>query len=210
MSFAIPRDYSLIAPVYDHVFNRALSEGHRRIGSLLRTKRPARDVKVLEVGVGSGLTLDYLPNTIQFTGIDINEKMLSLAHTKARQFRRKNISLSIMDAHKLTFKANSFDMVVAASVITAVKDPTEMMKEMIRVTKKGGQIAIIANIRNKHSVRSQFVKQFDPLTKKFLGFRTDIDSEFFHKFKDIRMIEKDQVNNLFGFPLSSFLLFEKI
>lgn len=210
MSFVIPRDYSFIAPIYDHVFNRPLSEGHKRIGSLLRTKRPAKEMKVLEVGVGSGLTLEHLPNSIKFTGIDINEKMLTLAHEKAKKYKRKNISLSIMDAQKMSFRTNSFDMVVAASVISAVKDPAQTMKEMIRVTKKGGKIAIITNVRNDQSFKSQIVKGFDPLTKKFLGFRTDIDSEFFQKFKEIRMIEKENVNNLFGFPLSSFLLFEKI
>lgn len=210
MSFVIPRDYSFIAPIYDHVFNKPLSEGHKRIGSLLRTKKPVKEMKVLEVGVGSGLTLEHLPNSIKFTGIDINEKMLTFAHEKAKKYKRKNITLTIMDAQKMSFRTNSFDMVVAASVISAVKDPTLTMKEMIRVTKKGGKIAIITNVRNNQSLKSQIVKGFDPLTKKFLGFRTDIDSEFFHKFKELRMIEKENVNNLFGFPLSSFILFEKI
>jgi phosphatidylethanolamine/phosphatidyl-N-methylethanolamine N-methyltransferase len=210
MNIAIPRDYSFIAPVYDQVFNRALSEGHRNIVSLLRSKRLVKEIKVLEVGVGSGLTLSHLPNSVQYTGIDINEKMLTQAHEKAKKYRRKNITLSIMDAQKMKFKANSFDMVLAASVISAVEDPTATMKEMIRVTKKGGKIAVIANVRNKKSIKSQFVKQFDPLTKKYLGFRTDIDLEFFRKFKDVRMIENENVNSLFGFSLSSFILFEKI
>lgn len=210
MSIAIPRDYSFIAPVYDHVFHKALNEGHRRIGTLLRSKKPQKEMKVLEVGVGSGLTLDYLPNSVNFTGVDINQKMLSLAHEKAKRFKRKNIQLSIMDAEKLSFKANSFDLVLAASVITAVQDPKLAMKEMIRVTKKGGQIAVIANVRNKKSYKSQLIRHFDPLTKKFLGFRTDIDSDFFSSFKEIKLVQNDQVNNLFGFPLSSFLLFEKI
>lgn len=204
-----PRDYSLIAPVYDHLFNKALSEGHEMIGSLLRSKRPGKDMKVLEVGVGSGLTLDYLPNSIQFTGVDINNKMLSQAIIKAKQFRRKNITLSLMDAHKLEYKANTFDLVVAASVISAVSDPYTAMKEMIRVTKKGGQVAVIANVRNK-TIASHFIKRFDPITKRFLGFRTDIDSDFFDQFKDIKLVEKREVNNVLFFPLSSFLLFQKI
>lgn len=209
MSIVTPRDYSLIAPVYDHVFNRPLSEGHRKIGALLKDRKNGKDMKVLEVGVGSGLTLDYLPNNMEYTGVDINQKMLSLAYEKANRLKRKNISLSIMDAHKLSYKSNTYDLVLAASVITAVSDPYCAMKEMIRVTKKGGKIAIIANVRN-NSYRSKIVKQFDPLTKRFLGFRTDIDSSFFSRFKDIRLIEKEDVNNLLGFSLSSFHLFEKI
>lgn len=209
MNIATPRDYSLIAPVYDHVFNRALSEGHQKIGSLLKSKKIGKNIKVLEVGVGSGLTLDYLPNSVEYTGVDINKKMLSLAFEKAKRFRRKNISLAIMDAHKLTYKSNSFDLVLAASVITAVSDPATAMKEMIRVTKKGGRIAVIANIRN-NSYRSRLVKKFDPITKRFLGFRTDIEAGFFSQFKDVKLIEQQQINNLFRLPLSTFLLFEKI
>jgi phosphatidylethanolamine/phosphatidyl-N-methylethanolamine N-methyltransferase len=210
MSFAIPRDYSLIAPVYDQVFNKALSDGHKRIGQLLKSKKSIGETKVLEVGVGSGLSLDYIPNTVDFIGVDINPKMLTLAHARAKRFKRKRISLTLMDAEKLSYKSNSFDMVFAASVITAVKDPESAMREIIRVTKKGGHIAVIANLRNKHSFRSKLIKHFDPLTKKFLGFRTDIDSEFFKKFKGIKLIEKEEVNSVFGIPLSSFLHFQKV
>ncbi|MFP5385542.1 MAG: class I SAM-dependent methyltransferase [Bacteriovoracia bacterium] len=210
MKDAVPRDYSLIAPVYDKVFNRFLNEGHRQLGSFLRKSRsPKKEIQVLEVGVGSGLTLDYLPASIRYTGIDINKRMLSLAHKKAERFKRRKISLSVMDAHRLSFKPNSFDLVLAASVITAVENPEQVMKEMVRVTKKGGKIAIVANIRNK-SYRSQLVRRFDPLTKKFLGFRTDIDASYFENIKGIRQIENKEVNSLFGIPLSSFLVFEKI
>ena len=210
MKAAAPRDYSLIAPVYDQVFNRLLNEGHRQIGSLLRKSRsPKKEFQVLEVGVGSGLTLDYLPANIHYTGIDINKKMLSLAFKKAERFKRRKISLSMMDAHCLSFKAGSFDLVLAASVITAVEDPEQVMKEMVRVTRKGGKIAIVANIRNK-SYRSQLVRRFDPLTKKFLGFRTDIDASSFDRIKGIRQIENKDVNSLLGIPLSTFLVFEKL
>lgn len=210
MNLSVPRDYSLIAPVYDHVFNKFLSEGHRRIGTLLQTRKNVKDLKVLEVGVGSGLTLNYLPSSINFTGVDINPKMLALAEDKAKKMKRRKISLSIMDAEKLTFKTNTFDMVLGASVITAVQNPHEAMKEMIRVTKKGGHIAIVANVRNGKSYRSRIVRRFDPLTKRFLGFRTDMDASYFKKYKEIKLVENKEVNNVFGFPLSSFLLFEKL
>lgn len=208
MSFAIPRDYSMIAPVYDQVFNRFLCDGHKRLGAMLKKEKPSKDFKILEVGVGSGLTLSYLPANVQYSGIDINEKMLELAHEKAKLLKKKNIDLSVMDAHKLTYKAGSFDLVLGASVITAVEDPQSVMKEMIRVTKKGGRIAIIANIRN-NSYRSQIVRRFDPLTKKFLGFRTDMDANYFGNFKGLKLLQKEPVNSVMGFHLSSFLLFEK-
>jgi phosphatidylethanolamine/phosphatidyl-N-methylethanolamine N-methyltransferase len=208
MLTSAPRDYSFIAPMYDHVFNRPLAEGHREIGILMkRLRRPGW--KVLEVGVGSGLTLGQLPPRTNFTGIDVNEKMLSRARHKAARLSGRKIKLSIMNAEKMSFAAGHFDFVMAPSVITAVDSPERCLKEMIRVTKKGGHIAIIANLRDRTSLKSQMVRYFDPLTKKYLGFRTDIDQETFAGFRQLKLIEKKQVNNLLGFPLSTFLLFER-
>lgn len=204
-----PRDYSLIAPVYDQVFNRFLNQGHKRIGRLLKAKKMLPTFKVLEVGIGSGLSLDYLPDRIKFTGVDVNEKMLSLAKIKADKLERKNVTLSIMNAEKLKLKANSFDLVMAASVLTAVEDPGKAMKEMIRVTKPGGQIAIIANLRTK-SKTSSMLKRLDPVTKKYLGFRMDLEADYFKQFPEIKLVKREEVNQVMGVSLSSFLLFKKL
>lgn len=87
--------------------------------------------------------------------------------------------------------------------------PLKGLKEMIRVTKKGGHIAIITNLRTRDSFRSSMVKWVDPLTRKYLGFRTDMDSAMFERLRGLKLIENKQVNNFLGFPLSSYLLFEK-
>lgn len=208
-SKSAPRDYSFIAPLYDHIFQRFLSQGHHEIGNLLRNVRNKRAVKVLEVGVGSGLSLNYLPPSIDYKGIDINEKMLLRARDKAKMLGRRKIVLELMNAQKLAMKDNSYDLVLAASVITAVDSPLQTMKEMIRVTKKGGHIAVIANLRENDSVRSQFVKILDPITRKYLGFRTDLDLESIKKLRNVKLLQQKKVNNILGFPLSSFLLFEK-
>lgn len=203
------RDYSLIAPIYDHVFHRPLGEGHRVLGRLIRSKAGKKNFKVLEVGVGSGLSLEYLPSTVNYKGVDINEKMLGLARRRLKQRRLKNATLDCMDAHRLQFNDESFDLVLASSVITAVETPMKALKEMIRVTKSGGHLAIVANLRSAESPYSGVVRMFDPLTRKFLGFRTDLDLEAFKRLKSIRLVEERSVNSLMGFPLSTYLLFEK-
>lgn len=204
----LPRDYSLIAPVYDHVFNRFLSEGHRELGQLLKSKRNIQGYRVLEVGVGSGLTFEYLPNHLEFHGVDINNEMLSIAMAKAERNKKKKITLKIMDAHKLAYGPQTFDLVMAASVLSAVEDPKVVMKQMIKVTKKGGEIAIIVNVRDK-SYKSQIVRVFDPFTKKLLGFRTDMSSELFREFSELELVESKDVNNILGFPLSRYMLFRR-
>lgn len=115
-----------------------------------------------------------------------------------------------MDARKLTYKDNSFDLVVAASVITAVDTPLKVMKEMIRVTKKGGMIAIVANIQGSDTLKSRMIRILDPITRKYLGFRTDLDLNQIEKLRNIKLINYRGTNNFLGFPLSSFLLFKKI
>jgi ubiquinone/menaquinone biosynthesis C-methylase UbiE len=204
----LPRDYSFIAPVYDQVFHKPLSEGHKKMGDLLKKCKRIPGVKVLDVGVGSGLMFDYLPVGIDYHGIDINKKMLSIAHEKARKYRRKRIAITMMDAHKLAMKASTYNLVMASSVLSAVENPHLVLKEMIRVTKKGGQIAVILNLR-QDSYRSKFIKAFDPITTKLFGFRTDISSEMFDEFPELKLIESEQVNNFLGCPLSTYLLFVK-
>ncbi len=209
MRNASPRDYSFIAPIYDHVFNKPLSEGHRKIGELIHSKKDKRGLKILEVGVGSGLTFNYLPSHVSYTGIDINQKMLNIAEQKAKKLKRKSISLKVMDAGQMDIKDNTFDLVLAPSVLSAMDAPLKGLKEMIRVTKKGGHIAIITNLRTRDSFKSNMVRWIDPLTRKYLGFRTDMDAAMFERLRGLKLIENKQVNNLLGFPLSSYLLFEK-
>ncbi len=209
MNINAPRDYSIIAPVYDQIFNKILSEGHREIGLLLKDRSKDKKLKVLEVGMGSGLTLNYLPKKINYTGIDINEHMLELAKKKTKETKFIQTSLSLMDAKKLQFKSGTFDFVIAASVVTAVDDPQKTIEEMIRVTKKNGHIAIIANMRNKNSIRSGLLKYLNPLTKMLLGFRMDLEADFFDKFKKIELTNHRPINFVAGRPLSSFLIFKR-
>lgn len=201
------KDYSFIAPVYDHIFNRPLAEGHKKIGSLLRKKSTrARSSKVLEVGVGSGLTFRHVPAHIDFTGIDVNKKMLSVAAKKIARMKKNKINLQIMNAEKMKFASNSFDLVLAPSVLSAMDQPMAGMKEIIRVAKKGGKIAVIVNLRKPGSL----VKVLDPFTRKYLGFRLDITMEEMLKFKNLKVLEKKEINSFLGRPLSTYILFEKL
>lgn len=203
----MPRDYSLIAPLYDRIFNKPLAEGHQMIGELIRRYRG--EIKILEVGVGSGLTLSYLPSRAEYIGIDINEKMLSLAQRKAKNLRGKKISLQIMDAEEMGFKDSQFDLVIAPSVLTAINSPLKGMREMIRVTKKGGYIVVIANLRERNSFKSEVFRMMDPITRKYLGFTTDIDYHYFTKFREIELVEQQKINTIMGISMSWFMVFRK-
>lgn len=195
-----PRNYSLIAPIYDKLFSKPLEEGHYLIGDIIEDNP---DKKFLEVGIGSGLTLEHVLNH-DFTGVDISEEMLYEAQVKV--LGRHNIKLFLMDAEKLEFRDNEFDIVMAPSVLTAVSNPERVFEEMIRVTKPGGMIVIIAHFSDER----QFVsKLLDPLTRSFLGFRLDLKLDFFRQYPHLKLIEKRKINHLANMSLSWFLKFEK-
>ena len=204
-----PSDYSLLAPFYDLLFDRPLSEGHGRIGALLTEEALQHPkMKILEIGVGSGLILNRLPSGVHYTGIDVNEKMLELARKKSKRLGLENrVHLSNMDAENLSFEDGSFDLVIAPSVLSAMGNPPKAFAEMVRVTRHGGKIAVVVNLRDK-GLRSRLVLPFDSLTRRFIGFRLDLTREKLLN-RELTLLEDRSINKLFGFPLSSFLLYEK-
>lgn len=205
------KDYSFIAPMYDHIFNIPLAEGHRKIGALLRRSRlKTRTSKVLEVGVGSGLTFPHIPVNTDYTGIDVNKNMLSQAARKVQRMKKNKFNLQIMNAEKMKFASNTFDLVLAPSVLSAMDKPMMGLKEIIRVTRKGGKIAVIANLRKPDSKKSAMLKVLDPFTRKYLGFRLDMAMEEMLKFKNLKVLEKKEINSFLGRPLSTYILFEKL
>ena len=80
--------------------------------------------EILEIGIGTGLTAPLYPDDCRVTGIDVFEPMLREA---ARNIDgRHNIQLFRMDAARLTFPDESFDVVYAAYVISVVPDPRSL------------------------------------------------------------------------------------
>lgn len=195
-----PRNYSFIAPLYDTIFAKPLGEGHFLIGELIRNN-PKK--KILEVGVGSGLTLEHVEDH-DFTGIDISDQMLCEAQLKV--LGRHNINLYKMDAQEIEFPKNSFDIVLAPSVLSAVANPDEVFKEMIRVTRPGGIIVVVANFSDDRKILS---KVLDPFTKFLLGFRMDLELSSLKKYRELKLIEQKKINHIGNMNLSWFLKFEK-
>ena len=151
--------YRRYAGVYDLVFGKSFEAGRQQTLDSINRRRGLR---VLEVGVGTGLSLpDYHPdNTI--VGIDASEEMLKLAHERVAKKGLKNIeSLVEMDAQKMTFEDGSFDVVVAMYVMTVVEDPKAVMDELKRVCKPGGDIYIVNHFSAEKAGTSAEVRADD-------------------------------------------------
>ncbi len=167
------RLYSFYSPFYDYVFGLLLGPGRRQAFNYL-SRRP--DQKILEIGVGPGSTLEFYPPSSQVVGIDISAPMIKRARSKATRLNSGNrYEFHVMDACNLDFPDNSFDVVMAAYVITTVCDPQRVCREMLRVVRPGGQIIAINHSRCQNG--SHLGRIEDILAPVFvrIGFTTDLD-----------------------------------
>src|ERR1700686_1585411 len=139
----VAKAYERWAPVYDLVFGKVFDHG--RQSTIAEADKIGG--RILDVGVGTGLSLsDYSPTT-KLCGVDISEPMLRKAQSRVRALGLKNVeTLAVMDAKHLAFADSSFDAVVAQYVITAVPDPEATLDDFIRVLKPGGELILVNHI----------------------------------------------------------------
>jgi len=160
--------YSDLAGVYDHLFTRVFAN---RIHRVIRDLDIPPGARVLEVGVGTGLSLDAYPRHCHVVGIDLSADMLEHARQKLDPVHDKHIELRQMDAMNMGFESNAFDYVTAFHVVTVVPDPYKLVNEMSRVCKPEGQVVIINHFSSRRRVIRGVVNLVDPLTRR-LGWST--------------------------------------
>ena len=152
MGSALDRDtiekaYARWAPVYDVVFGRVFEQG--RMASIAAAEQHvgAGGGRILEVGVGTGISLSSYQRNHRIVGIDISAPMLRRAQERVAEQGLDNVeALAVMDAKHLALPDASFDVVVAQYVITAVPDPEATLDEFLRVLKPGGEIVLVNHL----------------------------------------------------------------
>lgn len=161
--------YRVWAKFYDKVY----------VGLLARAQREAVEAAVacgrdiLEIGVGTGLTLPYFPEDRRVVGVDLSEDMLQVANRKVHERGLRAVSgLSVMDACRLGFPDESFDAVTAQFVITLVPSPEQALDEMDRVLKPGGEIVISSRLVDSEGASAAFWAAVAPLAKA-VGWSSD-------------------------------------
>ena len=167
----ITKAYARWAPVYDLVFGAVFERGRK--ASIAAAERIGG--RILEVGVGTGISLPDYSRSNRLVGIDISEPMLRKAHGRVRDLKLDNVeALSVMDVGHLGFPDDSFDVVVAQYVITAVPDPEAALDEFARVLKPGGEIILVNHISAEGGMRRAFELQFAPIARR-LGWRPEFE-----------------------------------
>jgi phosphatidylethanolamine/phosphatidyl-N-methylethanolamine N-methyltransferase len=195
------RAYALWAPIYDVVFGAVFDQGRK--ASIAAAEKIGG--RILDVGIGTGISLsDFSPRN-RIIGVDISEPMLRRAHRRVIEAGLTHVEcLALMDAGRLGFADDFFDAVVAQYVITAVPDPDATLSEFARVTRPGGEIILVNHLGAETGPRRAFEQCFAPIARG-LGWRPEFPfariAQWAERARDVQVIERRPMPPLGHFSL---------
>lgn len=194
--------YRRWAPVYDYTFGKVSTEGRRHAVEIINAGKGT----VLEVGVGTGLSLPEYNRGLEITGIDLAPEMLEKARERVAKEGLTNVKgLYEMDAGNLNFPDASFDTVVAMYVITVVPDPEKVMRELARVVKPGGDVLLVNHFSQEEGVRGWVERRMAPFAD-LVGWHSVFDMSRVMICDDLKLIDK---KSLRPWGLFTMLRFKK-
>jgi phosphatidylethanolamine/phosphatidyl-N-methylethanolamine N-methyltransferase len=163
----LQRLYRYLAPAYDLLFGGPLEAGRRALAEEVRRLQPTR---VLEVGVGTGLSLANYPTRSWVCGVDLSPTMLQHASKRMKRRDTSEVSLLLADAEHLPCVDASFDCVTLPYVLSVTPDPPTLLAELRRVCRPGGHILIL-NHFDGAGPWGWTERVFEPVARR-LGFRS--------------------------------------
>ncbi|AHE99000.1 class I SAM-dependent methyltransferase [Thioalkalivibrio paradoxus] len=173
---SIRKSYRRYARHYDVIFGRVFARGRRLA---LDTLAPVSGKRVLEVGVGTGISLPFYCTDSEVVGIDISREMLDVARRRlSAEDCPAVIGLAEMNAERLGFADDSFDAVVAMYVASVVPNPEQLFAEMWRVCRPGGQILVVNHFASRQWFLRTLERSLRPLSRA-VGFRPDMELDHF-------------------------------
>jgi phosphatidylethanolamine/phosphatidyl-N-methylethanolamine N-methyltransferase len=201
---SVERAYARWAPIYDLVFGAVFDRGRR--AAIVAAERIGG--RILEVGVGTGISLPDYARSNRLVGVDLSEPMLRKAQARVAEHGLSNVeALAVMDAARLALPDQSFDVVVAQFVITAVPNPEATLDEFARVIKPGGEIVLVNHIGAESGPRRWFEICFAPLARR-LGWRPEFRfgrlAAWAERHAGVRVIERTPMPPLGHFSLIRF------
>lgn len=205
---SVARAYDRWAPVYDAVFGKVFAPGRAAAIAAAEAHCGSEGGRILEVGVGTGISLPAYCPVNRITGIDISRPMLRQAAERVAAHGLTNIeALSVMDAADLALPDESFDVVVAQFVITAVPDPEGTLDEFVRVLRPHGEIILVNHIGADSGPRWLFEQGFAPIARR-LGWRPEFPftriTDWAMRHGGVRLIERRPIRPLGHFSLIRF------
>ncbi len=186
---AVKRSYKRYAPVYDTTFRWLLGQQGRRRAAEIANQRPGR---VLELGVGTGLTFPFYRDDHDVSGVDISPEMLKKAEQRVSSRNLKFVrELRVMDIEALDYPDETFDTIVAAYVMSVVPDIAKALKEIERVTRPGGQVIFVNHFRDTDNGARAKVEQTMSRFAAQLGWHPDFDLDHMLAHTNLEMTGRE-------------------
>lgn len=197
----VAKAYARWAPVYDLVFGQVFAAGRK--ASIAAAERIGG--RILDVGVGTGISLAAYARTNRIVGVDYSEPMLRKAYERVAADKLSHVdALALMDAQRLGFRNGFFDVVVAQYVITTVPDPEAALDEFARVTRPGGEIILANHLGADAGARRLFEQGFAPIARR-LGWRPEFRwqriAQWIAGHGGVRVVERRPIPPLGHFSL---------
>ncbi len=192
--------YRRWAPVYDHTFGTVASAGRRHAVDIINRRAGS----VLEVGVGTGLSLPRYGDHLSITGVDLSPEMLKKAENRIIKNELQNVDgLHEMDARNLDFDDDKFDTVVAMYVMTVVPEPELVMEELERVCAPGGQVILVNHFSQEHGTRGWIERRMAPFAST-LGWRPIFPVDRVMGCDSLELVERRSLRPLGLFTMLRF------
>lgn len=185
----VERIYSSYSGIYDLIFGRVFHRSRCRAVGLLGLKPGDH---VLEVGVGTGLSLPLYPRWCRITAIDLSDRMLAKSREKIVRHGLVHARVFRMDASATDFADDTFDGVNAAYVMSTLPDPEATLREMVRVCKPGGTIVLLNHFRATHPLAARVERWLSPICRR-IGFRSDLGLDGLLAGSPLRVLTKRRV-----------------
>jgi phosphatidylethanolamine/phosphatidyl-N-methylethanolamine N-methyltransferase len=201
----LQKAYARWAPVYDLVFGAVFDRGRR--AAIAAAEQVGG--RILEVGVGTGISLPGYSSQNRIIGIDLSEAMLRKAQRRVAGLSLTNVErLELMDAEHLSFPDASFDVVVANHVISTVPNPEAALDECARILRPGGEMILLSRIGADAGLRHLIELLLQPVVLR-LGWRSEFPWDRFARWTerrtDVRLIERRPTPPFGHFSLLRFV-----
>jgi phosphatidylethanolamine/phosphatidyl-N-methylethanolamine N-methyltransferase len=188
---SVQKAYKRYSNVYDMLFGAIFNPGRKIAIEALNCQ--AGD-QILEVGVGTGLSLPFYKHNVQVTGIDLSKEMLQKAQEKVKAQNLAHVAgLFHMDAQKMDFPTNAFDKVMAMYVASVVPSVAELANEIRRVCKPGGTVIFLNHFESQNPWFRQCESILQPLSD-FIGFHPSFSKTKFFEQSNFKFEQQIPVN----------------